>query len=1307
MAEEVKFNNTLVSGRADETLTYTKYVKDESSGKSTKELLDEKVNKTDQLGTTQIADKAVTTEKLENESVTTDKLDAASVTTDKVADANITTSKLADSSVETEKINNKAVTTDKLNDGAVDNSKLSPEAVTYDKVKDKSIITEKLNDRAVTTEKVEERAITNPKLGNQSVDGRVVREASLETKHFANGSVTTEKIKDGSVTNEKVADDTLGFEKFDPELRKTIQAATGLPEDLSQMIQDVDKSVKQLKEKDTDLQSQINDKQQQITANDGDISLLQTRSTQMEEAIKGISASGGASQATAVTYENTESGLDSITAQGAIDELARKKFNKENVAQEFGDSKDKVVSQFALPFREIESPEFIKVIVDANDHLLFTINLDGEVDWGKGIPSPIKAKLQEIINQCKKDKTDLTDAINSAKEELLASITALQKSKVDKEEGKSLIDDEVKECFRVIENEEFIKAIVDSDDKVLFGFYRDSGKPYYPLNEMYHVIQNKEYFAAWLDADDKVVFGIRRDGEIIGQINAVNALKQVISQLQADLATLQEKVGTIDTNLKELLDIFSLQENPEYMAVEKDADGKVLSATYNDGSHYSHNLKSETIDDKVNKEQGKSLIDSDVAGAHSAFEDPEERFNMELDSESRVLSYRDKNGIKNENVGFNTPNYYKNGEKCEWIEESDVIPIVKKSDDIPLSILDGVSYHNTPNLIVPSGIQKTFNDGTNSFTPPNVGYEMSNRIECEAGDWFTRTGTATGMIVVTDENDKNGKRLFSASGGMLGSTFQVPSDLVWVKYIRIAVEASAAKAGEVVICKGKKAYKGESKGDFLTLDKLRVMQSNMPKDLRFLKTSNGDYYELYIDEEDFSVKARKIDPSVIIELPEDFPVFNAKGDFSKYFDKLIVMPYGYMVEQNKNGVTAYQEMGVNAYYYAEFRKEKSLTGEVRFVAMHPYLSYKGRKGEVGLTIYDKDFNVIETNIRTSYMTPDAHDFVYIDDNHVIVVGARNKKYITITQGSESINILSDGLYISELKKTNGSWIEIASFEANDYPQLLTDGINEGYNQVRTHWNTIQLDYDGNLIVNMRDMNCFWKIKRTVDSSGNITIGSKTKDYNEAVIGRVGGVYNSAYINSKRVLDDGFQFTDIPSSLRSRSSDEPPLWKFYHEHDVTYWGKKSIEGNEYPTYILFDNNMWTGESPTSNYYDNNPRNNYRNNPDGNNDTHFINSKSDGGAYDSKMVSRIVQLSIDWDNHIIKDYKVYEIEKKYSYTRSSVQMFNEGILLISWADQGFVGLYDFNDEATKTEGKLLKNGKELFSAQISSYRAHGYK
>ncbi len=340
---------------------------------------------------------------------------------------------------------------------------------------------------------------------------------------------------------------------------------------------------------------------------------ISEKTHQLEDSIKDITVSGGASTANAVSYNNETSGMTAITAQGAIDELAAKnqeqdatigtkaeksevateldkKFNKEKIVHDFGESKDKVVSQFALPFREIESPEFIRAIVDAEDHFLLGIQLDGSIEWGKGIPAPIRAKLQEIINQCQQDKTNILEAINAAKKELSASITALQESKVDKEEGKSLIEDEVKECFRVIENEEFLKAIVDAEGKVLYGIYKDTGKPYYPLNEMYHVVQNE------------------------------------------DLASLQEKLGTIDTNLKELLDIFSLDENPEYLAVEKDADGKVLSATYNDGSHYSHNLKSETIDYKVDKEEGKSLIDTDVADANSTSEVPVNIMEVDTDA---------------------------------------------------------------------------------------------------------------------------------------------------------------------------------------------------------------------------------------------------------------------------------------------------------------------------------------------------------------------------------------------------------------------------------------------------------------------------------------------------------------------------------------------------------------------------------------------------------------------------------------------------------------------------------------------------
>ena len=193
-----------------------------------------------------IRDGNVTTEKLAEGAVSTDKLPDGAIKTEKIADENVTTNKLADGAVSASKIADQNVTKEKIADQSVDNSKLSPEAVTYDKVKNKAIITEKLNDRAVTTEKVEEKAITNPKLGDQSVDGRVVREASLETKHFANESVTTEKVARKSITNDKIADGTLKKDKLDPELRKAIESATGLPDELVEMIQNVDENLAKL-----------------------------------------------------------------------------------------------------------------------------------------------------------------------------------------------------------------------------------------------------------------------------------------------------------------------------------------------------------------------------------------------------------------------------------------------------------------------------------------------------------------------------------------------------------------------------------------------------------------------------------------------------------------------------------------------------------------------------------------------------------------------------------------------------------------------------------------------------------------------------------------------------------------------------------------------------------------------------------------------------------------------------------------------------------------------------------------------------
>lgn len=325
-----------------------------------------------------------------------------------------------------------------------------------------------------------------------------------------------------------------------------------------------------------------------------------------------------------------------------LDAELDKKFDKENVAQEFGDSEDKVVSQSALPFRYIQNEDFIFAKVDAEDKLLFGIQWDGTPVFGK--TSAVEDRLQSQVTLLAErvatiigddDTTNIIDTMNELKKffaeientQTLTSILAnLDKTTIKDEEGN--VQDTP---FRVIENEEFIMAVVDSEDRYLFGIYRATGKPYFPLNEMYHVEQNEEFFALWLDTEDHILLGIRRDGQIVGEIHAVNALKKVISQLQSDVASLQEKVGTIDTNLKELLDVFYLQDNEEYLAVEQDAEGKVLSATNPDGSHYIYNAKSETIPTEF-----------------SHIEDPEGRTEITTDAEGKMLGYRDSEGTRHE-----------------------------------------------------------------------------------------------------------------------------------------------------------------------------------------------------------------------------------------------------------------------------------------------------------------------------------------------------------------------------------------------------------------------------------------------------------------------------------------------------------------------------------------------------------------------------------------------------------------------------------------------------------------------------------
>lgn len=198
---------------------------------------------------------------------------------------------------------------------------------------------------------------------------------------------------------------------------------------------------------------------------DGDKETVQQigdKTHQLEDAIKDITATGGASTANAVSYSNETSGMTAVTAQGAIDELAAKnktqdssistkaekadvqasvselkakntsqdaeiakkanvadvssqmqteqtrinseldkKFNKEDIAQELGESEDKVVSQKVINdlglFKSIDEDFIFKILSKDGKEIILGIKFIN----GKYILYPIDDEISKINNTLK------------------------------------------------------------------------------------------------------------------------------------------------------------------------------------------------------------------------------------------------------------------------------------------------------------------------------------------------------------------------------------------------------------------------------------------------------------------------------------------------------------------------------------------------------------------------------------------------------------------------------------------------------------------------------------------------------------------------------------------------------------------------------------------------------------------------------------------------------------------------------------------------------------------------------------------
>ena len=216
--------------------------------------------------------------------------------------------------------------------------------------------------------------------------------------------------------------------------------------------------------------------------------------------------------------------------------------------------------------RYIESPEFIRAYLDDEDKILWGIKTDGTIYFGAGVPPQVKDYIEERIGNYDNIITFLDDL-----EEGDETLRELLNGKVDKEEGKSLINEEFANGIHYEESPEFIEIKLDGENKILEAIYKDGTKLLpagYDINGVtVNTVNNPEFLAVWLDNSNHILFALEKDGNAIF---AAGVPKQII-----------EYVSEI---IKPFEELFHFENNPEFVETTLDVKGKIAEATKTDGT---------------------------------------------------------------------------------------------------------------------------------------------------------------------------------------------------------------------------------------------------------------------------------------------------------------------------------------------------------------------------------------------------------------------------------------------------------------------------------------------------------------------------------------------------------------------------------------------------------------------------------------------------------------------------------------------------------------------------------------------------
>jgi len=134
--------------------------------------------------------------------------------TTNIADSAITAAKLASNAVTTVKITDGNVTLAKLASDSVNGTKIADDSINSEHYVDASIDTAHIADAQITTAKITDGNVTLAKLAADSVNGSKIADDSINSEHYVDGSIDTAHIADSQVTTAKIADSQITSAKI-------------------------------------------------------------------------------------------------------------------------------------------------------------------------------------------------------------------------------------------------------------------------------------------------------------------------------------------------------------------------------------------------------------------------------------------------------------------------------------------------------------------------------------------------------------------------------------------------------------------------------------------------------------------------------------------------------------------------------------------------------------------------------------------------------------------------------------------------------------------------------------------------------------------------------------------------------------------------------------------------------------------------------------------------------------------------------------------------------------------------------------